>query len=112
MKRVGLLLACVAALALPAASSASTGSHSRLQVRLERAADRVAKYVATCKVSNPAATCAAQKAKLTAKFNRWDNKIKARIAKVSAKPDSARKTARLARLNDALTKIAALEAQL
>ena len=111
MKKVGLLLACVAALALPAASFAGSG-HAGLQARLDKASAKVAKYTAACKVANPAAKCSAVKARLTAKFNRWDARIQARIAKLGAQPDSAAKTAKLARLNGALSQIAALQAQL
>jgi hypothetical protein len=97
--------------ALPAASFAGSG-HAGLQARLDKASAKVAKYTAACKVANPAAKCSAVKARLTAKFNRWEARIEARIAKVTAQPNSAAKTAKLARLNHALSQIAALQAQL
>jgi hypothetical protein len=113
MKKVGILLACVAALALPAASLAGSGTGGAgLQAHLTRATVRVAKYTAKCKVASPAANCAARKAKLTTKFTAWDAKIQAKIAKVSQRPDSPAKTAKLTALNNALTQIAALQAQL
>jgi hypothetical protein len=56
--------------------------------------------------------CADAKAKLTARFNSWEARIQARIAKVNQRPDSAAKAARLTRLQDALTEIDALKAQL
>jgi hypothetical protein len=113
MKRIGVLLACVGALAIPAASLAGNGTGgARLEAHLAKATARVATYTAKCKVANPAANCADAKAKLTARFNAWEAKIQARIANVNQRPDSAAKAARLTRLQDALTQIDALKAQL
>jgi hypothetical protein len=113
MKKIGILLACAGALALPAASLAGNGSGGAgLQAHLARANAKVAKYDAKCHVASPAANCSAMKAKLTAKFDAWDAKIQARITKVSQRPDSAAKTAKLAKLSNALSQIAALKAQL
>jgi hypothetical protein len=113
MKRIGILLACVGALALPAASLAGDGTGgTHLAAHLARATARVATYTAKCKVASPAAKCANAKAKLTARFTAWEAKIQARIVKVNQRPDSAAKSARLSRLQDALAQIDALKAQL
>jgi hypothetical protein len=110
MKKIGILLACIGALALPATSLAGSGTGGAgLQAHLARATARVAKYSEKCKVASPATKCADVKAKLTARFDVWESKIQARIAKLSQRPNSA---AKIAKLQDALTQIAALKAQL
>jgi len=113
MKKIGVLLACAGALALPAASLAGNGTGGAgLEAHLARATAQVAKYSEKCKVANPAAKCADRKAKLTAKLGAWDAKIQARIAKLNQRPDSAAKSAKLSQLQSVLTQIAALKAQL
>jgi hypothetical protein len=113
MKSIGLLLACVGALAVPAGSLAGNGDGgARREAHLARATAHVAKYGDRCKVATPAAKCADRDAKLTARLTAWDTRIQARIAKVDRRPDSAAKSARLTRLQDALAQIAALRAQL
>ncbi len=113
MKRIGMLLACVAALALPAASLAAEGNRGAgINEHLARAQAHVAKYVEKCKVDEPPARCAAVNAKLTAKFDSWEARLEARIAKLEERPDSERKTAMLGKLNRWLTQVHLLQEQL
>ncbi len=113
MKRVGAVLVCVGALAFPVASPAADGKGGAgLERHLARATAHVAKYVEKCKVAEPPAKCDAVKARLAERLAAWKTRIEERIAKLDSRPDSDKKSARLAQLQDALTQIAALQAQL
>ena len=111
MKRIGVLLACVGALAFPSASLAGNGGAGP-EAHLARATALVAKYSEKCNVAHPAAKCADRNARLTAKLGAWDAKIQAKIAKLNQRPGGAAKSARLSQLQGVHTRIAALQAQL
>ena len=113
MKRIGMLLACVAALALPAASFAGDGKGGAgFEARLARAQAHVTKYAEKCKVAQPAAKCAEAKARMQARFDAWEARLQARIAKLEQRPASEKRTARLTELKSRLAQVSALEAQL
>ncbi len=113
MKRLGILVACVAALAIPASSLAAEGNGGAgIDAHLARAQAHVAKVTEKCNVAEPPARCSVVKAKLLAKFNVWEARLEARIAKLEERPDSERKTAMLAKLNGWLTQVQNLQAQL
>ncbi len=113
MKRLGAAIFLVAALALPATALAGNrAGGARFDAHLARATAHVNAYVARCDVDAPPAKCANRHARLTARLTTWAARIQAKIDAVSQRPDSDRKTARLARLQDKLAQISALQAQL
>jgi len=113
MKRIGMLLACVAALTLPAASFADGGKGGAgFEAHLARAQAHVEKYVAKCKVTTPATKCAEAKTRMQARFDAWEARLQERIAKLEQRPASEKRTARLTELNARLKQVDDLEAQL
>ena len=113
MKRIATVLACVAALALPAASLAGDGKGGAgFDEHYARASAHVEKFVKKCRVATPPAKCAEVKTRLGARLAAWEARISERIAKVSAHPQSEKRDARLAELKSRLAKVTALAAQL
>ena len=113
MKKIGMLLACVAALALPAASFADGGTGGAgFAAHLARAQAHVAKYTEKCKGATTAAKCAEAKTRMLARFDTWEARLQTRIAKLEQRPASEKRTARLAELNSRLAQVNALEALL
>jgi len=113
MKRIAILAAIVAALAVPAASLAGGGTGGAgFDAHYARASARVTRIVAVCDVATPPARCTDAKAKVAGRLGAWESRIQSRIDKVTARPDSAKKTARLAELNTRLDKVEALAAGL
>ena len=107
MKRIALLIAAVVALAFSSIALAGNGGGSGghgggINAHLTRLDAHVASYVTKCKVASPAANCAALDSKLAAKLSALDAKIQ---AKLNQHPNSSK-------LQDALTQINALQAQL
>jgi hypothetical protein len=93
VKNVAVMVVLLGALVM--SSVALAGKGGSIDARLARLDARVAKYQAKCNVANPAARCAAVKARLTARLTRIEARLDARIAKVQnaerkAKLQSAR----------------------
>jgi hypothetical protein len=113
MKRIGMLLACVAALALPAASFADGGTGgARFAGHPARAQAHVANYTEKCKVATPAAKCTEARARMLARFDAWEARLQERIAKLEQLPASEKRTTRLAELRSRLAQVNALETKL
>jgi uncharacterized protein YlxW (UPF0749 family) len=114
MKRIALLLVCTAALLVPAAALAADGKGggAGFEQHLARATATVTKVDQKCSVATAPARCAAVKARLSERLEKWQTRLQARIDKLSARPDSEKKTARLAELNDRLAQVQALAAKL
>ena len=117
MKRLALVIVCLSALALPAASLAAerpdaAAAAAAFQARLEQARANAASFVARCNVAQPPPRCAVVRAKTLARLHAWEAAIRARIAAVEQRPESVQRSAVLARLNARVAQVAALAARL
>ena len=79
MRKVVALSAIVGAMVVPVAGFGGNGGG--LSAHLARLDAKVERYAQKCHVDNPAAKCAARKAKLAAKLTRFEAKLDARIAR-------------------------------
>ncbi len=113
MKKLATLIGCVTVLALPAASLAADGKGgSGFDAHLARATAKVEKVTAKCNTAPAPVKCADVKARIADRLDAWAERLQARLDKVNARPDSERKTAVVAELEDRLEQVQALAAQL
>jgi uncharacterized coiled-coil protein SlyX len=117
LKRIVPVLLILAACAVP--SFAFAGDGAQLDARLAKLEARVATYESRCEVANAPARCAQVKTRLGAVIDKMQARLQGRVNTInqrcSATPAPRRCAAKsdvLARLNQALSRLASLESRL